>query len=78
MAAAAAAAIHVYPRAAAAAIYPRAAAAAIALKFHPKLQQVRNNKTDIKKWEGGGKSAHVHAITSVTSGQFLFRSLTHR
>ena len=75
---AAAAAIHVYPRAAAAAaaIYPRAAAAAIALKFHPKLQQVRNNKTDIKKKWGG--SAHVHAITSVTSGQFLFRSLTHR
>ena len=52
---AAAAAIHVYPRAAAAAaaIYPRAAAAAIALKFHPKLQQVRNNKTDIKKKWGG-------------------------
>jgi hypothetical protein len=47
------------------------------LKFHPKLQQVRNNKTDIKKKWGGG-SAHVHAITSVTSGQFLFRSLTHR
>jgi hypothetical protein len=24
------------------------------LKFHPKLQQVRNNKTDIKKKWGGG------------------------